>query len=242
MESRYSNPPLQEAVFEIRFPPESEWDIAIPGLIYQLVRDEYPERGQRRVREIEMRLGPEGFTEELLVTERAEFTTGDGRAGVQVGPRLLTVNCLSPYPGWREFRRRIQTLLDALRETTGLGEVESLTLRYLNLIRIPGERVDFRDYFAIFPHFGRSLPATPESFILGCELAFGEGEDACRIELSDAAGEEGVCAYVLDLDYFLDQSVGTTMDRTMEWVDRAHGHLLSVFEGCITDRARKLFQ
>jgi len=49
-------------------------------------------------------------------------------------------------------------------------------------------------------------------------------------------------AVMLDLNYFLAQAGGVSQDDVFEWVEVAHSHVEEVFEACITDRLRQMFE
>ncbi len=119
---KYVNPPAAEVICEFRFPPEdTPWDLTYPpGMLYGHLKDAYPKRDQRYVREVVMLLGPEGLREELLVGERSIFLAEDEGCAVQVGPpRLLSVSCQKPYVHWEAFSERIHGAFDRFREVIG---------------------------------------------------------------------------------------------------------------------------
>ena len=49
-------------------------------------------------------------------------------------------------------------------------------------------------------------------------------------------------AVVLDLGYFLARPDQVSQDCVFEWVGVAHNHVEEVFEACITDRLRQMFE
>ena len=56
---QYPNPPVIEAVCEFRLPPDSEWDLTVPGLVYEHIRDQVPTEGtERSVQGIELERTP----------------------------------------------------------------------------------------------------------------------------------------------------------------------------------------
>ena len=55
MGRRYKNPPVIEVVSEIRFSPDSEWDITIPGMLYEKIRGTFPIKEQKTVFETKYR-------------------------------------------------------------------------------------------------------------------------------------------------------------------------------------------
>ena len=47
MGRRYKNPPIVEALCEFEFISSQPWDLTIPGLIYEKVKDEFPDKRQQ---------------------------------------------------------------------------------------------------------------------------------------------------------------------------------------------------
>jgi uncharacterized protein (TIGR04255 family) len=240
----YSNPPLREAICEIRFPLEHAWDLTVAGMLYERIREDYPRREQRRVREVEVMLAPEGLREELLITERAQFSTSDGGCSIQVGPRLLSINCLPPYAIWEEFLPWIEDAFMHLQSVIEVEGIRSLTLRYVNTIEIPEAGAKPEDFFSFYPFipFEGVMEFSVDGFIVGCEGSFVGGRDACRVELTDAVPETPESsAFLLNIDYFLSNEGSVGPKGVMEWIEAAHGRVEEMFEGCITDRLREHF-
>ena len=44
MSRRYKNSPIIEAICEFQFEENSEWDLTVPGLVYDRVQNEFPIR------------------------------------------------------------------------------------------------------------------------------------------------------------------------------------------------------
>jgi len=239
---KYVNPPAAEVICEFRFPEDVPWDMTYPGILYNHLKDVYPKRDQRYVREVVMLLGPEGLREELLVGERSIFIAEDGGCAVQVGPRLLSVSCQKPYVHWEAFSTRIAGAFDRFREVISADAVNTMNLRYVNLIEIPEPEVTLSDYFAFYPVLPPELPRVPAGFITGCEFSFHDNRDNCRVELTDAVPESlEHNAYLLNIDYFLAEERGVPLDGVADWLEIAHTHARDIFEACIKDSLRDLF-
>ena len=89
MGRRYKNPPIVEALCEFRFDPDSPWDLAMPGLVYERVRDTFPKRRQAKQFAVEVSAGQKGVEQHVRTTDRMQFLREDEKALVQVGPHLL---------------------------------------------------------------------------------------------------------------------------------------------------------
>ena len=243
MKRTYLSPPVSEAICEIRIPPETEWDLTIPGLYFARISDELPLKEQRRIRNVEVMIAEEGLREELLIRERMQFFTVDRNVGVQVGPHLLVVNMLRPYSSWSRFRPRIEHAFAVLQDLVKVPELSGLELRYINVIRVPTVDAEPQEYFSIIPAFGAVFPGLPHSFLAGCEIPYADGRDACRVEITDAIPErEDETAFLLDIDYFLSVPNRIPAEIYIDWLNQAHERVIEIFELCITDSARVLFK
>jgi len=240
---KYANPPIIEAVCEFRLTHDSAWDLTTPGLVYEEVREDFPNKEQRLIQEVEMTPGPRGLDQKIRTSERILFLTNERKTFIQVGPHLLAVNCLKHYPTWGEFKPRIEKAFRALTHTVDIKGLQRIGLRYINMIEIPGQSINLDIYFEFRPFLGQKLPQNMLNFIIGCELPFFDKRDSCRVELTRAVSDKPeISAFVLDLDYFLVQPQTVSADQALEWVETAHQNLEEIFEGCITESLREIFQ
>ena len=104
----YTNPPITQAICEFQFRSSKDWDWTIPGLVYQLIESDFPVKKQEMAFEIQV------MPQSNPVVQRAgsalskmQFVSADGHAMVQIGPDLLGINVLTPYPGWSDFAQLI---------------------------------------------------------------------------------------------------------------------------------------
>jgi len=242
MARKYPNPPIAEAVCEFRLTPDSPWDLAIPGLLYERLRTEFPHREQRVFHEVELIQGPEGLQQQIRTVERILLFSENRSMFVQVGPRILAVNCLHPYPGWGEFKPKIVTALAALCDELEVKRFERIGLRYINRIVIPNPPVKLEDYFQIYVFLGPQLPQQIGNFIVGCEFSYSGGRDVCRLQLTPTTTQNAAQQdFLLDIDYFLARPGEVEPDGALDWIEGAHQVVGQIFEGCITDRTRQLF-
>ncbi len=240
---KYPNPPLLEAVCEFRFTEDTKWDLTIPGLLFDKIKDEFPNKEQRIVQEVDIIQEPQGMRQQLKSTERVLFLTADRRLFVQLGTRLLSINCLNPYPSWEGFKPRIIHAFEAMGKTIEIRNLQRIGLRYINRIEIPGgDSLNLSDYFEFRPLLGPKLPQNMTESIVACSFPYFEGRDTCRLALVAAVPEkpEGF-AFLLDMDYFLSQPKSISVADVMKWVESAHDELVRLFEGSITDRLRTFF-
>lgn len=242
MGRKYKNPPLVEAVCEFRLTPDTPWDLTIPGLFYEKVKETFTQREQRIVEEVEVTQGPQGLQQQIRTTERIVLFTKDKKMLVQLGPRLLVVDVLKPYPTWQGFKPRIEMAWEGLQDIVDVRGLQRIGLRYINRIELPAQDVELAAFFDFYPFIGKRLPQNMVSFIAGGEFPYAEGRDRCRVQLAPAPdSSKEKRAFMLDIDYFLARPRAVEVSDVLGWVEEAHGRVEEIFEGCITDRLRELF-
>ncbi|MGB9720335.1 MAG: TIGR04255 family protein [bacterium] len=244
MNRKYNNPPIIEAVCEFRLPPETKWDLTIPGLLYEKLRNTFPCKEQRLFQEVELKKNSQGVEQLVHTRERAIFLTEDRRSFIQVGLRLLAVNCLKSYPRWNIFKRHIERAFKALLETVEIRRIYRIGLRYINRIEItnPGPSFELADYFDFRPFLGEKLPKDISGFAIRCVLPFPKIEAECNLQLTTAVQEKpGNRAFILDLDYYPSQLQTIASNDALAWIEEAHEKIVEIFEGCITDKLRQQF-
>ena len=243
MTKEYRKSPIVEAVCEFRAKKDCKWDITVPGLIYEKVKEKFPNREQRLFQNLEVTKSQEDLQHQLQTSERILLLSEDRKRFIQVGPRLLAVNCLKPYPAWASFKEMINTALEALAATIKIDEFQRIGLRYINRIEIPFTSLNLEEYFEFRPFLGKKLPQDMTNFIVGCMLMFHNGRDCCRIQLTNTVSEESSnVAFLLDLDYSLAKPQEVVKQQAMEWLEAAHRKVYDIFEGCITDKLRNIFE
>ncbi len=248
MSRKYKNPPIVEAVCEFQFDPESEWDIAIPGLLYEKLRTQFPHR-QQVTQGIDVALAttPEGgVTPQVQATSgRIRFYRDDRQALVQVGPHLLTINHLQPYPTWEGYLPLILQAYSYYLEVAQPNSIKQIELRYINRVELPvGEvAVPLMEYFDFYPYLGPKFPVVFSPFIVGIQIPYPQENSALRLQLASAASARpDVTGIIIDLDYFILEPEGVNVDRVSAQLQLGHDRVEEIFEACLTDRVRTLFE
>ncbi|MGB8346563.1 MAG: TIGR04255 family protein [Ktedonobacteraceae bacterium] len=243
MSKQYKNPPLSEVVCEFQFGQDSSWDLTIPGLVYEKVRETFPKRKQ--IARVTMGLNAnEGeVSPQIGATPIMQFASENEKLIMQVGVHLLSINSIKPYPSWEQFFPQILKSFDTYREVANPKSIHRIGLRYVNTIDIPGSGLDLEDYFEFRPYLGPKLPGVLGPFMMGVQLPCEDSRDMLNLQLASLAGLSiDVATIILDLDYFLAQPGSVALDDVSMWLESAHTHVEETFEGCITDRLRQHFE
>lgn len=129
---RINNPTIVEAVTEIRFDNKLPSAVMF-GMLYQKLSSSFPETETLPI--VEM---PEEFRNAQQELRYAvHYRLKNDRFLVGVGQRVVAINYLcydDKYSGWADYQVVIEEVLSKFAELDIIHNVESLGLRYLNLL------------------------------------------------------------------------------------------------------------
>lgn len=240
MSKRYKNSPIIEALCEIQFEPSAGWDLTVPGLIYEEIKDTFSKRLQLQPPQISLNdIDTMEITGQIVPLMRFQRT--DDLALIQIGPNLLTVNYLKPYSSWEEFFPLIERGLTTYRKVVNPNGIQRITLRYINRIEIPTPII-LEKYFEFRPFIAKKLQ-TINAFIAGIQIPYQDNRDILNIQLSsmpDVSPDKA--AILLDLSYLLVNPGAITWDVVSEWIQVAHESIEEMFEASITEDLRLIFE
>lgn len=243
MAPQYKNPPLVEALCEIEFEPGTPWDSALPGLIYNELRTEFPDRKETQGLEIDISTVGVPPIKEFKRLGKLQFWKKDKTALVQVAPYLLVVNVLKPYPSWDEFYRLIEDKLKVYQDVTKVERVKRLGLRYINKIELEGSPVKFDENFNFRPYIAEGLPQNYQQFITGIKTFFNDKADEMLVELrgSEKTQSKGFTVR-LDLYFYTRVCDLVRTEDTFGWIENAHTELEKTFELIIKEKLKESFE
>lgn len=241
MSRHYGNPPIAEALCEFQFVSDKPWDWTIPGLIYPKICDRFPIKQQEQA--FELTVAPQQQLVQKFSTalSKMQFMTNEKTSIVQVGPDLLGVNALKPYPGWPEFFKLISEQFATYTEVAEPKGFKRIGVRYINRIEFQSRGIETTDYFEYYPHLPQRIEQKHGPFTMRVVHPSDDDRDVLIINLANILPSENL-AYVLDLDYSLVQSDKVTLDDGLRWVEQAHANIEDMFEACITNKLRTLFE
>jgi len=238
--SPYKKPPITEAVVEFRF--STEISVNDVEKIKDLLSSSYPVPPQT----------VQNITFATNEQPRVEFdgyrlSTTDATSVVIIGKQVLTTSRLAPYEGWEDFIGRAKRNWEVCRKIAGWREVARIGIRYINRIDVPNpkeEPIQIDEYLQfrpVFPDFDGAQAV--DSFAINGLLKVA-GSDFRLILNAGTAPSPLVrtSSFLLDLDISQDHTLPKKDDVVWALVDRVRPLKNQIFEACITDTARKLFQ
>lgn len=239
---QYKHSPLVEVLCEFQFEQDTPWDLTIPGIIYEGLKENFPTR--RQATRITLGLPSPGDTNpQISSTQITQFWSVDEKSLIQVGPYLLSVNRLNPYPSWENFLPMIENGFKTYCDVAYPNSIRSIALRYINSIKIEGKVVNLDQYFEFRPFVGPNLPQTHGPFTQAIQIPFEDGRDILTLQLGSITGSavSDILTINLDLTYSLAKSGEVALNGVSKWVEKAHEHIKDVFEASITRKLKEEF-
>jgi uncharacterized protein (TIGR04255 family) len=240
MAKRYKKPPIIEALCELRFQSSQPWDLTIPGLVYERIARQFPKKRHQNIIHFEVSKVENKTRQDIEGSVMIQFLNNEEKALVQLGPDLLTVNHLLPYPGWDIFKRLIAENVQKYCDVTKPSGLKRIGLRYINRIVFP-QAVNSEDYFRISPKVPEPIPQVFRGSLLSVEIAY-EEIPAMILRLSFGTSPSRVqneVPSILDLDIGSAEANIPKLEELENWLEQAHNRLEIAFEASCQDKTRR---
>ncbi len=248
---RLSNPPLTEALLEVRWAllensNGTQIDNSYPvvaGLLFERVKQDFPH--------IE-RLPAAGMPDEITphVVKQRFRSSPEGWPLMQIGPGVASLNFTTDGYGWQGFRERalsfFRMLQEARQATPAPSLINSVVLKYLNILERPADLLAF---FKDKMHTDVRVPFTtdhpeiegPTAFLMDVEYQIPKTKTKASIRLR--TGERNGQP-VLGWDLRA-RSIGPDAPQAVpqfrDWLDAAHDFLRQWFFVFIAGDLEKQF-
>jgi uncharacterized protein (TIGR04255 family) len=236
------SPPLIEALCEFRLKESDKWDWTIPGRLFDKIKNEFNLRTQVNALGVQVSVGPgRPLTSHIETSpERLQFKRSDGSAMVQIGPHLLVVNHLRPYPQWENFLKLIIRILTSYWQIMEQVPLDRIGLRYINTISLPPDQVDLKTVITTDPQLKGPLNKPLLGFYQRYELRYEEPLGVLIHQTGIQPASDGKSNLMLDLD-FGSQAVSNlaTADEIQGWLEKAHDHVFEAFRASLVPTVYK---
>jgi uncharacterized protein (TIGR04255 family) len=238
----YKRPPITEAIIELRF--KRPFDHSTVEKAVRRVREEYvfedPENGVN----FTVDTGAMTTSFETAWTG-AKLSTLDRADILILRTNAFVCSRLAPYGGWETFRPRAAHAWDVWKRAAGPTELARIGVRYINRIDVPmagADLIDVDDYLRLSPRSPEALGEPMTAYTM--QIVRPLGIDECHLILTSGSVPSplvGYASFALDLDIFRETKLPMRDDELWTLIDKIREHKNRVFESCITDRARTLF-
>jgi uncharacterized protein (TIGR04255 family) len=245
-EQPYKQPPITEAVIELRFaaPMETGEIEKVSAALKSLYPLQQPIRGVGV--HLNVPSGREGAaTAQPIETHGYRLSTEDQTQIVLVFPTQFIFSQLAPYSGWDVFFGRFCRDWALWKRTLSYRKITRIGVRYINRIDIPLATTSIikqEDYLNIYPH----LPATLDPVMSYSVVAQRPVPDiGCILTLNSSSAPSpllGHGAFIIDQDIAKEGDPPQNDEGIYALLNQIRVKKNEIFEACITPRARELFK
>lgn len=241
----YDHPPITEAVIAINFKSAIRFeDLTIISKKYQ---KEYPQ--SQAISNVSFTVDVDDQGSAVPTPKNTQnqkgwrLSSGDVTEILVMWPQSFTISQLAPYVGWDKFLERFVRDWKKFKRHAGQMEISRIGVRYINRIDIPVNDgiIEHEKYLNVFPKLPSSL--TPlHAFAVQSALKL--PDIGCDLLINSAAVPSPVlnCAsFMLDLDIFKAADLPQSDQGIYNLLGEIRNKKNKVFEQCISNRARKLF-
>lgn len=240
MNIKYKKSPLIEVVCEIQFVPSSDWDITWPGLFYERIKDNFPNKKQDFVLNMGVTNIAEKIHQEFKPLSRLRFFNNSNTYLIQLMPNILTINHLEPYTSWEEYKPQIINNLNQYEKTCTPKAYKKIELRYINKIEF-NEKINLNEFLNFYYKFPENLISIQFATDMRLQIPYNNNKEFLTLSLKSLTEENNKCRVILDIDYVIDNPSEIKIGDIGNWLDDAHKKIEEIFESCITDKARFRF-
>lgn len=242
----YKRPPITEAVIEVRFAEPIEFgDVAKVSADFKALY-QHEEIVKNLSVQLDISAQHKNIPPAQITNQQAGYrlTSLDQTKILLLMPLTFAISQLAPYPGWVEFFSRFVRNWQMWKKAVAYRKISRIGVRYINRIDIPvsGPVIEEEDFIEVYPH----LPD-----VLGPMRAYGVQtqlpilEIGCNLTLNSSLIQSpllGHVSIVLDQDIAKEVEVPQNDEAMYKLLNEIRVKKNSVFEACMTDRARELFQ
>jgi uncharacterized protein (TIGR04255 family) len=241
---QYANAPIAEAIIDLRVEATTEFDLGLLEQVSNEARDSYPDVSPIFAASGAFQFSANGETQGSARRVQVGYR-GKSADGTQICQWQLTgftFSRLPPYERWEPFRDEARTKWDSFRQTIKPRKVSRVAVRYINRIEIPEPVVDLKRYFRTSPEISPELPQEMSGFFMQVRIPQSDMDAIAVINqtLTNELDQGGV-SVILDIDLFRMISDEISEPVLWEFFETLHARKNRIFEACITNETRSLF-
>lgn len=240
---KYPKAPITEAVFDIRIDKLNLQGVETLEQIKEFVSEEFPlEKKQHEVTNM-FQFSLNQQPESKLQSNHFGYTflSKDSSRQIQVRMDGFTLNILKPYEDWETHFNTFMKYWNEYNRLFRPNNVLRIATRYINRIEIPLPFESFQEYITNMPPIPDCLPQSFISFFMQVQVPCHDEIRKVIITETVEPDQQGKLPFILDIDVFQELKVDKSEQNLKENFAELRNIKNSVFESCITEKARQLF-
>lgn len=242
----FSNPPITEALLDIRTKKDNSLDIASLEKSYDELKTRFPEKQIKTHFEAGMKVVKNELSGMHFDTQPIGllYKAADNSEVVQLRNDGFTYNKLKPYNGWESFISSAKNLWETYKKYADPKICTRIGLRYINLIEIPMPISNFKEYFLTVPEIAEGIPQGLAEMFMRVAIPDTNTENVAIItENIDKKKLSPTCfPLIFDVDVYQEVSLSIDNEQAL-WkiVEEQREFKNKIFLETFTDKAKALF-
>jgi uncharacterized protein (TIGR04255 family) len=244
----YERAPVFEAVIDLHVryadPPRNEWFSSC----HEKLAAKFPTQNPIAEMQFGMLQDPETQAVQTQFGQQSvglRLTSESGNRVLQIQRRGFTYSHLAPYSRWESFRQEAEEHWKTFIEVCKVTEVTRVAVRYINRIVIPAASIELYDYFSLYPKIPQGIPQDVNGYSLQLRMPqndLGTGAIAILSMGMEGPGGGNEIPILLDIDVSRLASWRPIGSDVWDFIERLRDRKNLIFEACITNKTRELFQ
>jgi uncharacterized protein (TIGR04255 family) len=240
--AHYKRAPITEALIDIRT-EASKVGFEDLRVIKRRLGD-YPKEETRTLGEFKLELVPEVKAASQQRPWALVFRNNENNQVVQFRLDGFTFSRLEPYENWERLSSEARRLWGIYRQVAGTQKITRIAVRYINLFKLPGQKVEPEEYLNIYPQVPRQLPDELRNFgpfSMSLPMSQPDLNGVLVINERNAlVADPGAVPIVVDFDLYVDQPKVDNEEDLWGFFGKLRERKNLYFEACITDKTREL--
>lgn len=248
MSISYKNPPIKEAVLDLKFVFEKEVGAELFEELYTKLQKEYPRKEVLNMQTVAFKIGNTANNESNQVNAQQRLqgirlTSVDGFYIVQLKTDGVTFSRIEPYLGWSNFLPEAEKVITAYVEVLKPKYINRLATRFINLINIKETTFDISEYFKTMPVLANGISADIKGFFMRQVLeSKNDGVTAIINQTTQTVLQNETAGIVFDIDvYKQDINIQFKSKEYNELITKLKDFRSKIFEESLTDKTKRLF-
>lgn len=242
----YARPPITEAVIGVTF--SSPMDSTQLASVTNAFKKNYPHKQDvTAFDDLSLVFNAKdagGNKANVKLKHGHRFSTDDQTQLIVLWPNSFTLSQLAPYQGWGNFIKRFERDWGALKRILGFQQISRVGVRYINRIDIPAtaDVVEHELFLNIYPKMPDILNPL-DAYAIQASVTLKDIN--CQLTINTASVPSpilGHVSFVIDTDIFSEQNPPQSDIDLIKLLNNIRAKKNQVFEACISQPARSLFQ
>lgn len=239
---RYRRPPIVESVLEIRYVQESS---ELTDLLKSKLSlsEGWTFAGEITEHKMEFAGAPTPHSSASHQSIGVRLESRDKGWVILLRNGGISVSRLEPYETWESHLGMAEKIFRSIELEKLAGSLTRIALRTINRLSLPLPLNDLSVYLRTYPQLSKDMPQMMSSAFMHLVLPnLGTYRLSANItEASVPSTKPGTAAIILDIDVYLEHDVPQSLDLARSHIEGLHDCRNALFEACITDITRSLF-